>query len=1100
MSIGPKRMSLLERIEQLTAIPERDHSVAHQIGARQGSLELSRKSIRNASARKTNLEEAISNDQPMNITNFFAGPDLLSVPIFEHFHGNPQAVERLLPVFHKRVLQEGQEMDHHKFCFVVWGIGDVFLSSVQIDVRVTGDVFNEALLFGTHLSTPCVMVARTAMVIFDCKGEEFHEALARAPSFKKYIDGLKTSHGYDVVENGVRDLRVAALKSCSCFEDNKIPLFVEQLAQVLDRQLFFPKELIPRKRRGEPRKSSRDLLIVNFGIINMKMATGFERMLQRHDSIGELALFNLPSDPYVAFAVTSVDVFVLHFEVFRKLSRENNFVEFIELFHGDGAKSKEFDTVEALRKTQFFANTSDDFLKYVATKLRTRLSVKDTLLDMQRDIALLQSGQISVGGTEIFESGHLIVKRTKGLPETELESNFEVRALTTCMLKVLSYNMLLHCVNRFPETREQMASAITKYSDLEFDLNLLANAPNMLRAALSSVLGALEPSESSEEFFEEIMLVAEERIFFPKELIVEKGELGSWGSPSMFILCAGHALVIGPNSSASKGEVMVVAAYTAPHAFGELVLLGITEERTATIQAKDFCFCLEIKRHALFPLLLKYPEAKKMFGTLAARYLVTSFSNCVDAAIIFSDIVVKFRTMVAMYSSHIVLFQETLCNQNDAGDALFIINGGHLIVSRNGERVCTLRPEQSFAAHLAFSGFSGEPSHLKDSRLRTHWGTATTEGVCSLIRISKTVVANALDRFPEYMPWAKKKADIEARRVLKFITQFEWRYQRHRLQQVLCTDASAEGKMKKQSLQTALQAWRIFTKSRRKHRARRVQQTLRLHQSLSQWLEQHRFSATRAAKEAAATAMRQGFTGPDKSTGNTHGMLESGWPKPKKSPFYELGLPRIWDKLPTYTHNIRCNDVLEVMHPAGAPPTAEPTTFLPTPTVLMRLAESNSGSPRTPSSPRSAKNTLGVSGRKEISRTVIRRTITTDFTPSCSAKEIGTGVADVICEREEHEEDDSPIEDQRLDSGHHRCSEDKRRTLIDYYRRVPPSSTDIGLSDTPREKGITGLDHFTMPRDKEVTGMDDGDSPEMERIPEIDGSVVPSRKEDRHYL
>jgi len=90
---------------------------------------------------------------------------------------------------------------------------------------------------------------------------------------------------------------------------------------------------------------------------------------------------------------------------------------------------------------------------------------------------------------------------------------------------------------------------------------------------------------------------------------MKEGAVGS----SMHILHRGEAeVLVGQTSVAKLGSGVV---------FGEMMLLGLAERRTATVRALEFCDCRVIQRTVLMRLMKMFPREKEKFKALARERL-----------------------------------------------------------------------------------------------------------------------------------------------------------------------------------------------------------------------------------------------------------------------------------------------------------------------------------------------------------------------------------------------------------------------------------------------------------------------------------------------
>jgi len=99
-------------------------------------------------------------------------------------------------------------------------------------------------------------------------------------------------------------------------------------------------------------------------------------------------------------------------------------------------------------------------------------------------------------------------------------------------------------------------------------------------------------------------------VFRPGEIIFKEGAKGS----SMYVLRRGEVEII-------CGGV-VVAKLGSGSIFGEILLLGVSDRRTATVQATEFSDCRVVQRTYLQRLLRLFPREKAFFEQVARQRMI----------------------------------------------------------------------------------------------------------------------------------------------------------------------------------------------------------------------------------------------------------------------------------------------------------------------------------------------------------------------------------------------------------------------------------------------------------------------------------------------
>merc|ERR1712096_592814 len=125
-----------------------------------------------------------------------------------------------------------------------------------------------------------------------------------------------------------------------------------------------------------------------------------------------------------------------------------------------------------------------------------------------------------------------------------------------------------------------------------------------LRAVMKAVKSSPVFGNMSVAFVEELSAVSSNRIYMPGDLIIEEGREGD----SMFIMVSGNAAVFAtnheeqgtrrvssvPTTQACQASMTRIGVLTAGSISGELAMLGVSQVRSATIEAETICCMWEI--------------------------------------------------------------------------------------------------------------------------------------------------------------------------------------------------------------------------------------------------------------------------------------------------------------------------------------------------------------------------------------------------------------------------------------------------------------------------------------------------------------------------
>jgi len=117
-------------------------------------------------------------------------------------------------------------------------------------------------------------------------------------------------------------------------------------------------------------------------------------------------------------------------------------------------------------------------------------------------------------------------------------------------------------------------------------------------------------SDRDSRFVELLSRDVKVEVFRPGEVIVKEGAKGN----SMYILRRGEVDII-------AGGVQV-ARLGSGSVFGEILLLGVADRRTATVRASEFSDCRVVQRKYLQRLLRLFPREKLFFEHLARQRIM----------------------------------------------------------------------------------------------------------------------------------------------------------------------------------------------------------------------------------------------------------------------------------------------------------------------------------------------------------------------------------------------------------------------------------------------------------------------------------------------
>ncbi|CAE7393898.1 Hcn1, partial [Symbiodinium pilosum] len=177
----------------------------------------------------------------------------------------------------------------------------------------------------------------------------------------------------------------------------------------------------------------------------------------------------------------------------------------------------------------------------------------------------------------------------------------------------------------------------------------------------------------------ELANAAVDRIFMPGDLVVNEGDV----SNSMFILLNGSADVYVSDKSKDKQdkegskkhgskkikEMIRVGHLNSGAIAGELAMLGISQTRSASIQASTLCVFWEVTQERAMTILDHFPEERQLFSNVIVQNLDLTVNGRLMNLNLFKSFDRKFRNLLALYCERNAFFPDhAATREGETGD------------------------------------------------------------------------------------------------------------------------------------------------------------------------------------------------------------------------------------------------------------------------------------------------------------------------------------------------------------------------------------------------------------------------------------------------
>jgi len=437
-------------------------------------------------------------------------------------------------------------------------------------------------------------------------------------------------------------------------------------------------------------------------------------------------------------------------------------------------------------------------------------------------------------------------------------------------------------------------------------------------------------------FIEELALVATDRIYMPGDMIIEQGKKGD----SMFVMVSGAAAVYATESGSNKAKVgtgfsddepltmdgygnMVkprsyvsrVGSLTGGSVGGELAMLGVSQTRSATIEAETICSMWEIAQEEALPIIERFPDAMKHFANIIVEHLERTVPTRILSIPLFRGFDRKFRTLLGIYSERRAYFPgQTIVREGALGERLYIMNLGRVRLEKKNVNV------KMYASGTHFGSTVMLGIH------KAYVGTLIALQTCHLLAVTRTAYQAALEQYPalgaaQEMCRSEKANEEVLREAVQRSATRKLIWKRY---QLLCMDpahmvnpfaASKTNQSDQETLERYCQAWRSLAKYQRERRETLKRDKLKQREVMESWLQRRAEAMERARQRRQEEQMddmpdylRGGLDGnegraetetvklplvplpPGEAERRDLAAYLQDWPAPRPSPHYRLRL------------------------------------------------------------------------------------------------------------------------------------------------------------------------------------------------------------------
>jgi CRP-like cAMP-binding protein len=315
-------------------------------------------------------------------------------------------------------------------------------------------------------------------------------------------------------------------------------------------------------------------------------------------------------------------------------------------------------------------------------------------------------------------------------------------------------------------------------------------------------------ANTSPDFVNAIIKSGISRIFMPGDRIIEQGAEGT----SMFILWLGHSCVVNEKCEEQNGFCVrtLTSVGTLPYGsvFGELVMLGVHQRRTASIIATTVCCAWEVAQANCLMILKNHPTERHDFLKLVEEHLEKLAAPRIIYHPLFSCFHQQLRTLIGVNCEKKLFFPgETVVKEGSTGVSLYVVNLGTADIEIAHQHVMQI----SSGAYFGFGVMCGTQDRYP--------ATVIAKTMCQVLSVGAATYRNALQKYPEMIAKAKALEAEEKVRQTKESKSFTFMVRKRKgIKNIIDTlkgsvSALAGGADETSSaelLETIFQAWSIF--------------------------------------------------------------------------------------------------------------------------------------------------------------------------------------------------------------------------------------------------------------------------------------------------
>lgn len=249
-------------------------------------------------------------------------------------------------------------------------------------------------------------------------------------------------------------------------------------------------------------------------------------------------------------------------------------------------------------------------------------------------------------------------------------------------------------------------------------------------------------SDLPKNAFIQLMEKMQMRSVLPDEAIIREGDVDD----SMFIISSGRVKV---TKTSEAGAEIVLAYLTDGAFFGEMALLA-QAPRTASVLAVEETVLFEVSRAVLGEVIDSFPSVQ---GIMMRFYRQRLLANLMAISPIFKPLDAnQRRALIERFKSREVQAKETLLEEGQAGDGLYLLLSGKVeVVKKDGNK-------RTVVAHLKEGDVFGEHSLLTNQAVNA---TIRTLRKSIVLKLPKRTFSEIASTHPQLLAHI---ADLSAER------------------------------------------------------------------------------------------------------------------------------------------------------------------------------------------------------------------------------------------------------------------------------------------------------------------------------------------------